>query len=131
MVGPQRFEISDLVKRIDAFNRDRVVPASSPVAAAVEVESFRFETDAMGVIRWIDGVSRVALIGVSLAHAARQGEVQIDGVAAGAYRRRSPFDAARLQVGGLSDAAGASTANSTPSHSQRWPAAQRFDGRTD
>lgn len=114
MVGPQRFEISDLVKRIDAFNRDRVVPASSPVAAAVEVESFRFETDAMGVIRWIDGVSRVALVGVSLAHAARQGEVQIDGVAAGAYRRRSPFDAARLQVGGLSDAAGAWRVSGVP-----------------
>ena len=114
MVGPQRFEISDLVQRIEAFNRDRVVPTSAAVAAPAEAEAFRFETDAMGVIRWIDGVSRAALVGVSLAHAARQGEVQIDGVAAGAYRRRSPFDAARLQVGGLSDAAGAWRVSGVP-----------------
>ncbi|WP_242008073.1 sensor histidine kinase [Sphingomonas ginsenosidivorax] len=104
---PARFEISDLVARIDAFNRDRVIPPAPPVAPRVEAESFRFETDASGVIRWIEGVTRSPLVGVSLAHATRQGDAQVDGVVAGAFRRRSRFGDARLQVGGQSDAAGA------------------------
>ncbi len=104
---PARFEISDLVARIDAFNRDRVVPAPAPAAPHVPAESFRFETDPAGIIRWIEGVTRSPLIGVSLAHATRQGEAQVDGVVAGAFRRRSRFGDARLQVGGQSDAAGA------------------------
>ncbi len=112
--APERFEISDLVKRIDAFNRDRVVPEVAPATAAAPPEAFRYETDAAGVIRWVDGVSRAALIGVSVAHAARQGEVQIDGVAVGGYRRRSPFEAARLQVGGLSNAAGSWRVSGVP-----------------
>jgi signal transduction histidine kinase len=101
-----RFEISDLVARIEAFNRDRTAEAATPTPAAAEIESFRFETDAQGVIRMIDGVARSALIGVSLAFAAKQGEAQLDGVAAGAFRRRSRFSDARLEVGGLSDAFG-------------------------
>ncbi|MEG3160751.1 sensor histidine kinase [Sphingomonas sp. LB2R24] len=101
-----RFEISDLVARIEAFNRDRTVDAATPTPAAAEIEGFRFETDAQGVIRMVDGVARSALIGVSLAYAAQQGEAHLDGVAAGAFRRRSRFSDARLEVGGLSDAFG-------------------------
>jgi signal transduction histidine kinase len=101
-----RFEISDLVARIEAFNRDRIVDAATPTPAAAEIESFRFETDAQGIIRMVDGVARSALVGVSLAYAAQQGEAHLDGVAAGAFRRRSRFSDARLEVGGLSDAFG-------------------------
>lgn len=104
--APQRFEISDLVKRIDAFNRDREIAPPALQPARIDAETFRYETDAGGIIRWVEGVSRSALIGVSLAYAARQGEVEIDGVSAGGYRRRSRFSDARLQIGGLSDAAG-------------------------
>jgi len=111
---PARFEISDLVARIDAFNRERVVPEVAPAAPIVAADSFHFETDALGVIRWIEGVSRSALIGVSLAFAAQQGEAQLDGVAAGAFRRRSRFSDARLQIGGLSDAAGSWRISGTP-----------------
>ncbi|WP_031393256.1 histidine kinase dimerization/phospho-acceptor domain-containing protein [Sphingomonas sp. STIS6.2] len=121
---PERFEISDLVKRIDAFNRDRIVPDATDFAAEV-ADSFRYETDPTGVIRWVDGVSRTALVGASLAYAAVQGEVQIDGVAAGAYRRRSAFDAARLQIGGLSSAAGAWRISGVPAFD---PASGRFTG---
>jgi len=108
-VGPapaDRFEISDLVARIEAFNRDRTVEAATPTPAVAEVEGFRFETDAQGIIRMVDGVARSALVGVSLTYAAQQGEAQLDGVAAGAFRRRSRFSDARLEVGGLSDAFG-------------------------
>ncbi len=101
-----RFEISDLVARIEAFNRDRTVDAATPTPTTAETESFRFETDAQGIIRMVDGVSRSALVGVSLAYAAQQGEAHLDGVAAGAFRRRSRFSDARLEVGGLSDAFG-------------------------
>ena len=102
----ERFEISDLVARIEAFNKDRSVDGEKPVAVSVDVETFRYETDAHGVIRVIEGVARSALVGVSLGYAARQGEVQLDGIAAGAFRRRSRFSDARLEVGGLSDAFG-------------------------
>lgn len=101
-----RFEISDLVARIEAFNRDRTVDAATPTPTAADIEGFRFETDAQGIIRMVDGVARSALIGVSLAYAAAQGEAHLDGVAAGAFRRRSRFSDARLEVGGLSDAFG-------------------------
>ncbi len=109
-----RFEISDLVARIEAFNRDRTVEDAMPAAAPTEIESFRYETDARGVIRMVDGVARSALIGVSLAHAAKQGEAQLDGVAAGAFRRRSRFGDARLEVGGLSDAFGSWRVSGVP-----------------
>ena len=101
-----RFEISDLVARIEAFKRDRTVEDAVPAAAPAEIETFRFETDAQGVIRFVEGVSRSALIGVSLGYAAQQGEAHLDGVAAGAFRRRSRFSDARLELGGLSDAFG-------------------------
>lgn len=101
-----RFEISDLVARIEAFNRDRTVEAAAPTPKAAEIEGFRFETDAQGVIRMVDGVARSALVGVSLAYAEQQGEAHLDGIAAGAFRRRSRFSDARLEVGGLSDAFG-------------------------
>lgn len=103
-----RFEISDLVRRIDAFQRQR--EQGEPVRPAPSVPDqpgFRYETDAGGVIRWVDGVNRAALVGVAITHAAQQGPVQLDAVAPGAFRRRSSFADARLQVEGGSDAAGA------------------------
>jgi len=98
------FEIAELVARIEAFNRSRPEPGDA--ATRVEPGTFRYEADATGMIRWVDGVARAPLIGVSLTHAALQGLVQIDGVATGAFRRRSGFSDARLQVGGNSEAAG-------------------------
>ncbi len=106
-VTPPRFEISDLVKRIDAFNRDRAsTPTAPPGPMSVEAETFRYETDAAGIVRWVEGVSRSALVGLSLAYAARQGIAELDGVAAGGFRRRSRFSDARLEIAGASDAAG-------------------------
>jgi signal transduction histidine kinase len=111
-----RFEIADLVARIDAFQRDR--PAPSPIPAQPEPEAprdeFSFETDAAGTIRWVQGVTRSALVGVSLAHSAPQGLAQVDGVAAGAFRGRARFAGARLAVEGGSNAAGAWRLAATP-----------------
>ncbi|WP_374138543.1 MULTISPECIES: sensor histidine kinase [unclassified Sphingomonas] len=111
--GP--FQISDLVARIDAFQRQREEEGrgdtdallandiGEPVAAP---QGFSFETDARGIIRWVSGVSRAALIGVSLDLAPEGAAARVDGVAAGAFRRRSAFAQARLLVDGQSDAAG-------------------------
>lgn len=99
------FEIAEVVARIDAFysqQQDRV--ASAP--ARVRAEGFRFETDAQGVIRWVDGVSRGPLIGLSLEVPAPAGGTGVDGTVAGAFRHRAAFADARLLVAGESDAAG-------------------------
>ena len=104
-VAPARFEISDLVARLDAFNRDR--DTHSFTAPPVEpATSFRYRTDASGLVTWADGVNRAAIVGVSIAHAVRQGEVSIDAVMSGALRQRARFTEARLDIGGASDAAG-------------------------
>lgn len=103
-----RFEIADLVARIDAFRRDRELVA--PVVSATPappLDSFRFETDAGGVIRWVEGVARGPLIGLSLAHAGRHGAVQVDAAVGGALRARAGVRDVRLEIGGASPVAGA------------------------
>jgi signal transduction histidine kinase len=112
--GPDRFEIADLKARIDAFQVTKPEPGARAAAGPTEPESFRFETDAVGTIRWIDGGARAALVGLSLAHSAPQGLAQIDGGAAGAFRDRVRFADARLLVEGQSSAAGAWRLSAVP-----------------
>lgn len=103
------FEIADVVARIDAFWRHREETGPKDPPAPRLADDFRFETDAKGMIRWVDGVSRAPLIGVSLDSQAAPGASEasrVDGVAAGAFRRRAGFSNARLSVEGESDAAG-------------------------
>ncbi len=101
--GP--FRIVDVMARIEAFERVQDT-APAPPPPVVDADSFRFETDAAGLIRWVDGVSRAPLIGLSLDFGAAPGHARFDGVTAGALRQRSPFRDARLTIGGDSDAAG-------------------------
>ena len=111
------FEIADLVARLDAFHRERdesgapIQPEISELPP-VEPRAFQFETDASGTIRWIEGVSRAPLIGLSLDQVGEG--AAIDGVASGAFRRRSGFANARLVVAGTSDAAGQWRISATP-----------------
>lgn len=120
--APSRFEIADIVARIDAFQRDR---EPTPVAVAAPRDAFRFATDATGTVRWVEGVSRAALAGLSLASARPQGLAQVDGGVAGAVRRRQRFADARLEVGGQSDAAGSWRIAGVPDFD---PATGRFTG---
>ncbi|UVO49153.1 sensor histidine kinase [Sphingomonas sp. SUN019] len=105
-----RFEIAELVDRIAAFQRAREPGAELPAVErhddAAAVSAFRFETDAEGMIRWIDASPRGAVIGLSFAHPAADGLPHVDGVAGGAFRRRTMFTDARLSVGGASALAG-------------------------
>lgn len=103
------FEIADVVARIDAFWRHREEVGPQPPAPLRPADEFRFETDAKGMIRWVEGVSRAPLVGVSLDSQGGPGasdSSRVDGVAAGAFRRRAGFSNARLSVEGESDAAG-------------------------
>jgi signal transduction histidine kinase len=113
------FQIAELVARIDAYQRQREEKPAMPLSSAgpevqpelfaldhAPAENFRFETDAAGVVRWIEGAARAPLIGLSLDLAAQPTGTQVDGVAAGAFRRRASFVNARLVVEGHSDAAG-------------------------
>ena len=103
--GP--FQISELVARIAAYQRQRdAASAEAGGPASVRAEAFRFETDSAGIVRWVDGVSRAPLIGLSLDLASLPGGSRVDGVASGAFRSRAGFSNARLVVDGTSDAGG-------------------------
>jgi len=120
--GP--FEIAEVVARIDEFyvrQQDRIGQAV-PVPRS---QGFRFETDAQGVIRWVDGVSRAPLVGLSLDIVGNADGSRVDGVAAGAFRRRSGFADARLFVAGESDAGGEWRMSATAAFD---PATGRFSG---
>lgn len=101
----ERFEIADLARRIEAYQRDRVplAPRAEPSPA---VAAFRFETDAAGTIRWVDTGPRGAIVGVSLRHRADDPHPPVDGVVWGAFRKRAAFADARLQIAGASLLAG-------------------------
>lgn len=117
--GADRFEIADLVARIDAFNRQR---DGQPVATPPEparAQSFRIATDAAGIVVSVEGVAPTALVGLSLAHAVRQGVVSIDAVMSGALRRRARFTDARIDIDGHSDAAGAWRVSGAPAFDER------------
>ena len=102
--------IRDLVNRIEAYRRDRPVPFLAAVPTDVEsapdepAERFRFETASDGMIIWIEGAPRGALIGLSIAAAGA--EDGVDGHVTGAFRQRAPFRDARLTVAGAGEAAG-------------------------
>ncbi|MDP5278749.1 HAMP domain-containing sensor histidine kinase [Sphingomonas sp. DG1-23] len=123
--GSGPFEIAEVVARIDAFwrHREETGPVAPP--APPRSDEFRFETDEKGVIRWVDGVSRAALIGLSLDLANEADGSQVDGIAAGAFRRRAGFSTARMLIEGGSDAAGDWLISAVPVFD---PANGRFTG---
>jgi len=104
-------QISELVRRIDKFQSSRGQPLGSPPAAPDGTrpearESFLFETGPDGVIHWVDGITRGAIVGLSIAEAAFGGEPGADGVAAGAFRQRAEMINARLILEGGEQEAG-------------------------
>lgn len=99
-------QIRDLVARIDAFRRRKPFPGAptqqdaAPIDRGARAESFRFETGADGVLRWVEGAPREALVGETLAIASSGRGFGVDGQVAGAFRHRAPFRDARLSVAG-------------------------------
>ncbi len=97
-------QIRELVERIEAFRREREAPL--PVSETEPAENFRWEAGVDGVIRWVDAQARGAVVGENIAAIAGAGSHGVDGQAAGAYEKRSPFRDARLRVAGAGPLAG-------------------------
>lgn len=121
-VGP--YQIADVVARIEAFRRDRPSLATPPRPTS-PAHDFRFETDATGTIRWVDGIAREPLIGLSLDPAVPAVTARLDGICAGAFRRRARFADARLEIGGSSEASGSWRISAAPAFDHR---SGRFTG---
>jgi len=115
--GEGLFAVADLVARIEAYHRDRDA-AEAAERVGERARNFRFETDAAGVVRWVEGVSRAPLIGLSLDLQGLARGSRLDGVAAGAFRRRAGFTNARLTIEGESDAAGDWLVSALPAFEQ-------------
>jgi len=97
--------IADVVARIEAFRarKAEVAPSSAEMPTA---STFELETDADGIVNFTSAQPRAAIIGLNLSVAGEQWLSGVDGYAAGAFRGRSGFRAAHLQVGGQSNIAG-------------------------
>ncbi len=94
-------QISELVRRIDKYQSSRSKPAPARPRT-----SFLFETGPDGVIRWVDGITRGAAIGLSIAESALGGEPGADGAAVGAFRQRAEIVNARMILEGSAADAG-------------------------
>jgi len=101
--GPS--QIRELVERIEAFQRHRG-EADARTAGEPRAEEFRWETGPEGLILWVEGAPRGPLVGQSIATVADHGHYGVDGQAAGAFHKRSPFRDARFTVAGDGPAAG-------------------------
>lgn len=117
------FAVADLMARIERYRQDR--EAGERVRATERARSFRFETDAAGVLRWVDGVSRAPVVGLSLDLQGLAAGSRLDGVASGAFRRRAGFSNARLTIGSESDAGGDWLVSGLPAFD---PVTGRFTG---
>ena len=95
-------QISELVRRIDKFQSAR----TPPVTAREPRRSFFFETGPDGLIHWVDGITRGAAIGLSIAEAAQGSEPGADGIAVGGFRQRAEIVNARLVLEGTLAEAG-------------------------
>ncbi|MDB5697536.1 MAG: histidine kinase [Alphaproteobacteria bacterium] len=107
-------QIRELVARIEAFReekqraeaegeRDEAAIARSAIP---QIESFRWETGADGVIVWVEDAPRGPLIGQTIAVIADRGHFGVDGQAAGAFEKRAPFRDARFSVVGAGAVSG-------------------------
>jgi hypothetical protein len=102
---PAPSQIRELVERIEAFQKHRG-EAEARSTELARAEEFRWETGPEGIILWVDGASRGPLVGQSIAAIADHGQYGVDGQAAGAFHKRSPFRDARFTVAGDGPAAG-------------------------
>ena len=103
-------QIRELVDRIEAYRRQKEERAAEPAPAAAPpieaADEFRWEAGADGIVRWVEGAPREPLVGQTLASIAGPGQHGVDGQAAGAFEKRSPFRDARLSVAGEGPASG-------------------------
>ncbi|PSJ37248.1 sensor histidine kinase [Allosphingosinicella deserti] len=102
-------QIRDLVARIENFRRQREAAAPVTVGSPAQplaTGDFQWETSTDGIIVWVEGAPRGALIGQSIASIADRGVFGVDGQAAGAFEKRTPFRDARFSVAGTGEVSG-------------------------
>ena len=102
--APGPSQIRELVERIEAYRRhqsERRTPEAEPAG-----DSFRWECGSDGILCWLEGIPREALIGQSIATIAGPAQYGVDGQAAGAFEKRTPFRDARFSVAGQGPASG-------------------------
>jgi signal transduction histidine kinase len=106
-------QIRELVARIEAYRRQRDAAPPAPIPEpefeedeADPADGFRWECGSDGIILWVDGAPRGPLVGQSIASIAERGQFGVDGQAAGAFEKRSPFRDARFSVAGEGAASG-------------------------
>ena len=100
-------QIKELVARIEAYRRHKDIETSPEAPMESEaIEGFRWETGTDGLILWVEGAPRGALVGQTIASIAAPGQFGVDGQAAGAFEKRAPFRDARFSVAGEGAAAG-------------------------
>ncbi|MEY2925962.1 MAG: hypothetical protein RL367_439 [Pseudomonadota bacterium] len=98
--------IHELVERIENWRHQRRTgKALKPVQRPVS--DFAFETGADGVINWVEGAPRGALIGISIATMAETGGWGVDGQTVGAFRKRAEIREAPLTIAGDTAVSGA------------------------
>ncbi|MEC3949645.1 sensor histidine kinase [Sphingobium sp. HWE2-09] len=95
-------QIRNLVDRIARYTSTRKPPEAAngdafPVREPAP-KDFAFETDAEGVLLWIDQGPRAALIGLTLGDIAMEGGSGPDAYVAGAFARRSGFQNGRYTI---------------------------------
>ena len=100
-------QIRDLVARIENFRRQREASVVAPPSPQDQARAdFQWETGPDGIILWVEGAPRGAVIGQSIASIAERGFFGVDGQAAGAFEKRAPFRDARFSVAGAGPVAG-------------------------
>lgn len=93
---PKGTQISELVRRIEAYRAERVdvrAPGGAPVTTP-----FLFETDIRGNLNWTNADYRGAVIGLSLSEPAFDGDAGTDAYSSGAFRQRAAIQNARLTL---------------------------------
>jgi His Kinase A (phospho-acceptor) domain len=120
---PDAVPIGELVRRIEAYRKRTPVRSASPRQASIA--GFAFETGSEGQITWVEGAPRGPLIGLIIAEPAHPNGPGVDGVAAGAFRKRAAFRDANLQIGGSVDLAGDWSLTAQPFFE---PQSGRFEG---
>lgn len=68
--------------------------------------SFRFETDADGIVDWAEGIALPLIIGLSIGMVEPDCPIGVDDISVGAFRQRSEILHARMTLGGQSSSAG-------------------------
>ena len=99
-------QIRELVERIEAYRKQKEEHRYRAPPQPEPAEGFRWETGTDGILRWVEGAPREALVGQTLAAIGGPGHYGVDGQAAGAFEKKAPFRDARFRVPGEGQASG-------------------------